>query len=271
LTIRREFVVTGFAPPAGPVSYAHFSDTIARSPDEAIGLARRRLHVALSAVGIASGTPINFEILDAYYRPAGSNRWSYMGRQATLPLSTISAQNWGSIISELHAILVAEDELARRVQESLIHLHRADAAYDAEDRLDEAWKVLELIGKWAESQAESLLCYLPLYFVRKDFATLSAEGKIATLREKYQGVQRPLLAVRQARDKALAHRPLVRADAVVLEHHGVWATGFAKEAVSAAIVGWSAGARKPEDLKPKLEEVYLTKFSCRIPSREEMR
>jgi hypothetical protein len=229
------------------------------------------LTIAVSAVGVFSRTPIDIEILDAHTRVEGATGWGYIGRRTGLPLTDVTVTNWQPILEELDAILRARDDLAARIREAVIHLHRGETAYDAEDRLDEAWKVLEVIGEYATKSAEALLCYLPLYFVPGDFRSLNSRKKLDAIRKKYQRTRSAFLQVKDARNDSIAHRKVARADWKVLGHHSEWALSFARQVLIGAFVGWTLGARRPRELESHLRKAYEKNFHFRLPNASELR
>lgn len=270
-TFTNEFPVPRLQAPQGAVTFAHFQSLSAASQDEAAHEARRRLTLAISAVGVFSRTPLTIEILDAHTRVEGAVGWGYVGRRTVLPLTTPAVTDWQPIFAELDAVLRAPDDLAERIREALIHLHRGEASYDAEDRLDEAWKVLEIIGEYATRRAEALLCYLPLYFVSREFKSLNSRKKLEVVKQKYRRTRDAFVQVKEARNKAIAHRSIARADWKVLGHHSEWVLAFARQVLIGAFVGWTLGARRPRELAHQLRRAYEKNFHFRPPNPSELR
>jgi hypothetical protein len=270
-TLTNQFPVPGIAVPAGAVMFAYFPRLGAASQAEAAHEARRRLAVVISAVGVSVRASTAIEILDAHTRRHGSVGWGFFGRRAALSFGEAGGTSLAPILAELGAISQATDDLGDRIREALIHLHRAETSYDAEDRLDEAWKVLEIIGEYATKRAEALLCYLPLYLVQHDFDLLNGKKKIEAIRSKYRRILDAFTQVKDARNDTIAHRRMARADWKVLGHHSEWALSFARDVLFGAFAGWTSGARRPRDLEGELRNAYEKRFHFRLPNPSELR
>ena len=250
--------------------FARFTDIDARTHEDAVLKARRRLFVLVSSVSLARGHAIELDVGEANVRIDGAEGWGGIYRRTSLPIGVESPEDWRNILVKWQPILNAEDDLAVRIQEANIHLHRCRASYGVEEKLDEAWKVLELLSGHAGKKGAALLCYLPLWFIPAEFKDFTGRRRMAFLREEYERLTKQFKTVDETRNKVMAHRERPRADWAVIQHHAVWAESFARDAILGAATGWINGARQPMDVVNILKKSYEKGFGIKLPTKTDI-
>ena len=140
------------------VWYARFTGLQATGTDHAVEKARLRVRLALARAGVFAEGIVGFEVLDAFIRYSGSPMWGTSDRGWRIRGATLRDDAF-TAVTEIEDLLMADDELAVRTQEAIVHLHRASLAADSEEAFDEAWKVLEIITGKASTDGASLIPY----------------------------------------------------------------------------------------------------------------
>jgi hypothetical protein len=150
--------------------------------------------------------------------------------------------------------------LAIRIRQAFVHLDRAQRAADAEDRFDEAWRVLEILAGNATRNLFSTVCYLPLYFVPKGFAQMPKPQQEALVADVYKRHRRYLSSARTFRNRRVVHRELTGTDIRVFDHNAQWLLSFARTALRAVDAARDSGARTPGEVVSRLQAEYEKLF-----------
>jgi len=265
LTITQTPPPIPYAPAQEGMSYAVFTGVAGKNHDAVIHECRKRLRVVLAAVAVASRTPIEVQIMHyAYVRREEEDRWTPSGSRGTVPLGR-AAGDWEESFKTWQDLLEADDDLALRIRLALVHFSRAEGAYDADERLEAYWKVLEEI---AEGDVEWLFA-LPMQFIPQRLSRMKKKlNQKAFLDTRWEALRAQFRSIKDMRNGVIVHRLVARADAVVLERFASALEPLAREVLRAALSGWHQGARRPRRVLERPEEAYQTHFGLPLPSRK---
>ena len=248
--------------------YACFSNIEGSSGEAVIHECRRRVQTALAAVATWGRTPIDIKLLsEVHLRKEGWTEWAFSGVGGTFPISR-AVSEWEKVFSVWRNLLEAEDELALRIHQAIIHFNRAEGAYDAEERLEEYWKILESIGGEGVGAAVGWLYRLPMQFVPGTFRRMRRSNQEVFVKGRLRTLLAEFKAIKDVRNKAVVHRPIAKPDTVALERWAAAVAPQAREVLRAAISGWFQGARKPKEILDRVEKAYVNRFKFQLPTQE---
>lgn len=252
------------------IRYARFNGLQARGTDHAVEQARLRLRLALARAGMFAEGVVGFEILEAFIRYAGSPMWGTADRGWRIRGAALGPDAFDAV-TEIAHLLVADDDLAVRTQEAIVHLHRASLAADSEEAFDEAWKVLEIMTAKASTHGASLIAYFPLMKAPRGLKKMLAAERDAFVKSQYRENLERFEQIEGIRNQVI-HRNIARADWHVLEQHAAVAISFARAAVQLAITAWKCPkltAREPAGMMKWLEAAYKT-LSITLPKKNDL-
>lgn len=253
------------------IRYARFNSLQARGTDHAVEQARLRLRLALARAGMFAEGVVGFEILDGFIRFAGSPMWGTADRGWRIRGATLGAGAFDAV-TDIADLLVADDELAVRTQEAVVHLHRASLTTDSEEAFDEAWKVLEIMTGKASTCGAGLIAYFPLIKAPRGLKKLLGADRDAFVKSEYRENLELFEQIEDIRNQNVVHRNIARADWHVLEQHAAVAISFARDAVQLAITAWKSpelAAREPAGLMKWLEAAYKS-MSITLPKQNDL-
>jgi len=254
------------------VWYARFNDLKATGTDHAVEQARLRVRLALARAGMFAEGVVGFEMLDAFIRYAGSSIWGSQDqgwriRGASLGVDAMSA------VAEIEDLLVADDDLAVRTQEAIVHLHRASLTADSEEAFDEAFTVLEIMTGKASAGGVSQIAYFPMMRAPRGLKALRGAERDTFVKSQYRDNIDLFQQIQDVRNQHVIHREIPRADWHVLEQHAAVAISFARAAVALAITAWKSprfAARDRNGLVKWLEAVYRTALGTTLPRQSDL-
>lgn len=254
------------------VLYARFAGLEATGPDHAVEKARSRVRLALARAGMFAASVVGFDIVDAFVRYTGTRMWGTANRRWRIRAAALDNDSF-TAVAAIADLLLAGDDLAVRIQEAIIHLHRASLAADSEEAFDEAWKVLEIMTAEASTTGASLIAYFPLMKAPRGLKKMSGSERDAFVKAQYQENLNLFEQIASIRNENVIHRNIARADWHVLEQHAAVAISFARAAVELAISAWkssSLAARDRTGLKKCLDAGYKT-LSITLPKQSDLR
>jgi hypothetical protein len=203
---------------------------------------------------------VGFEMLDAFIRYAGSSFWGSSDRGWRIRGAALGEDAF-TAITEIEDLLIADDDLAVRTQEAIVHLHRASLTADSEETFDEAFTVLEILTGKASTNGASLIAYSPMMTAPRGLKTMLGSERDAFVKGQYRENVELFQQILDVRNRNVIHREIARADWHVLEQHAAVAMSFARAAVALAINAWKSltlAARDRAGLMRRLEAAYKT-------------
>jgi hypothetical protein len=244
--------------PHPSLCFAYFPRIRARHVEEAVHAARTRLTVWFSLLGVVDQRPIDYQILRTWAANPDSP-FPFLQGPIVVPLS-LAHKLWEDLLPESQDLLNADDELATRIRQAFVHLDRAQRAADAEERFDEAWRVLEILAGNATRGLFTTVCYFPLYFVPKDFDQMPRRRQEALVADVYDRHKRYLSSAKKFRNRRVVHREVTGTDIRVFDHNAQWLLSFARTALRAVDGAWDSGARTPPEVVSRLQAAYERHF-----------
>lgn len=173
-----------------------------------------------------------------------------------MPLSSV-AEVWPATMQAWEDLLKATDDLAIRIQDAMVSLNRGYCDHTARERLQEHWRVFEiLLGETASNALRGWGYRLPLYRLPKSFHKMSGPDKCAFVDDRVELLKLQVGGLIDFRNKAVDHREIAQPDNAVLSHWATVAERLARDFVSAAITGWYDGARAPRDVERRVRNGY---------------
>jgi len=250
--------------PPPSLCYAHFPRIYARHAAEAVHLARTVLAEWFSLLGVFDQRPLDYHILRAWAASADLPFPMLQG-PIVVPLA-LAHKLWTDLLSDWQDLLNANDDMATRIRQAIVHLDRAQRTADVEEGFDEAWTVLEILAGNATRALFATVCYLPLYFVPQDFDRLPTRQREALVAEAYERHKRYLSSAKVFRNQRVVHREFTGTDVSVLDHNARWLLSFGRTALRAAISSWQSGARSPREMVSNLRSAYEKNYGMRLPA-----
>lgn len=237
--------------------YARVTSLRARAPSDALAQARRRVEIFLAAAGVRSGAGVAIQALgESYHRIWASPDWRFGGETHGLPLSAV-AESWATAMQAWGDLLRATDDLGIRIQDALVSLNKGYCDQTARERLQEHWRVFEiLLGEAAPGALKSWGYVLLLYRLPNAFGSMSGPDQRAFVDDRVKLLRQQIEGLIRFRGQAVDHRAIAHPDTAVLSHWATVAQHLAREFLSAAITAWYDGVRAPRDVERRIRNGY---------------